>query len=65
VGLDFDYQAQVLEGQKPASNLNSEEANLQILEVDHEINKKQIWVFGSIILKPQGNYQFYGNENYS
>ncbi len=38
------FQNRVKEGQESASNLNLEEANLQILEADYETNKKKLWV---------------------
>lgn len=48
------YQARVLEGQESASNLNLEEANLQILEAGYETNKKQMWVYWLNYLKASG-----------
>ena len=48
------YQARFLEGQESASNLNLEEANLQVLEADYETNKKQLWVYWLNYLKASG-----------
>jgi len=36
-------QARVTEGQESASTLNLEEANLQSLKTEYEMNKKQLW----------------------
>ncbi len=48
------FQARVQEGQESASNLNLEEANMQLLEDDYETNKKQLWVYWLDYLKSSG-----------
>ena len=48
------FQARVKEGQESASNLNLEEANLQALKADYEINQKESWVYWLNYLKASG-----------
>jgi len=47
-------QARVAEGQESASTLNLEEANLQSLQSDYEMNKKQLWNNWLSYLKASG-----------
>jgi outer membrane protein TolC len=48
------FQARLKEGQESASNLNLEEANLQVLEADYKTNKKKLWVYWLDYLKASG-----------
>ncbi len=48
------FQARVREGQESASNLNSEEASLQLMEADYETRKKQYWIYWLNYLKASG-----------
>lgn len=48
------FQSRVKEGQESASNLNLEEANIQLLSSNYESNKKQLWVFWLDYLKASG-----------
>ncbi len=48
------FQARVEEGQESATNLNLEEADLQILKADYETAKKQLWVYWLDYLKASG-----------
>lgn len=47
-------QARVTEGQESASTLNLDEASLQSLKVDYEMNKKQLWNTWLNYLKASG-----------
>jgi outer membrane protein TolC len=48
------YQSRFKEGQESTFNINLEEVNLQILENEHETNKKQLWVYWLNYLKASG-----------
>ncbi len=48
------FQSRVKEGQESASNLNIEEASLQLLKANYETNKKQVWVYWLDYLKASG-----------
>ena len=48
------FQARVKEGQESSSNLNLEEANIQLLEADYETNNRQFWVYWLNYLKASG-----------
>lgn len=48
------FQARVQEGQESASNLNLEEANLEILESECNSNRKKLWVYWLDHLKASG-----------
>jgi outer membrane protein TolC len=47
-------QARVTEGQESASTLNLDEASLQILRADYEMNKRQLWINWLNYLKASG-----------
>ena len=47
-------QARFFEGQESASTLNLDEASLQQLENEYELNKKQVWVYWLDHLKSSG-----------
>ena len=47
-------QARFSEGQESASTLNLDEASLQRLENEYELNKKQMWVYWLDHLKSSG-----------
>jgi hypothetical protein len=47
-------QARVSEGQESASSLNLDEASLQILRAEYEVNKKQLWSYRLNYLKASG-----------
>ena len=48
------FQARVQEGQETASNLNLEEASLQLMKAEYEANKKEMWVYWLDYLKASG-----------
>lgn len=48
------YQSRVLEGQETVSKLNLEEANLQVLKSNYEINKKQEMIYWLDYIKFSG-----------
>ncbi len=48
------YQSRVLEGQETASSLNLEEASLQVLNTNYEVNKKQVMIYWLDYLKFSG-----------
>lgn len=48
------FQARVKEGQESSSDLNLEEANLQLLKTNYETNKKNWWVYWLNYLKASG-----------
>jgi outer membrane protein TolC len=48
------FQARVNEGKETASNLNVEEANLQVLKANYETTKKQFWLSWLDYLKSTG-----------
>jgi outer membrane protein len=48
------FQARFKEGQESASNLNLEEANIQVLKADYERNKKQLWDYWLDYIKASG-----------
>ena len=48
------FQYRVKEGQESASNLNLEEASIQLLKANYETNQKQFWVYWLDYLKASG-----------
>ncbi len=48
------FQARVEDGQESASNLNLEEADLQVLKADYDATKKQLWVYWLDYIKSSG-----------
>ena len=48
------FQYRVKEGQESASNLNLEEASIQLLKANYETNQKQFWVYRLDYLKASG-----------
>lgn len=48
------FQARVAEGQESATNLNTEEAELQKLDANYQTNKKQYWLYLLDYLKATG-----------
>lgn len=50
----FIFQMRVREGQESALNLNLEEAAMQLLQSDFELNKMQLWIYWLDFLKASG-----------
>lgn len=48
------FMVRVEEGQMAASELNFEEASIQVLKADYEINKRQLWVYWLDYVKASG-----------
>lgn len=51
------FQARVSEGQESSSNLNTEEADLQKLEANHQSNRRQYWLYFLDYLKASGKLE--------
>jgi len=51
------FQARVSEGQESSSNLNIEEADLQMLDADYQSNRRQYWLYFLDYLKASGKLE--------
>jgi len=55
------FQIRVKEGQESALNLNLEEASIQLLKANYEINRRQLWVYWLDYLKSTGQLSILWN----
>jgi len=55
------FQFRVKEGQESALNLNLEEASIQLLKANYEINRRQLWVYWLDYLKSTGQLSILWN----